>query len=157
MAYERGPCREICKRDKKSCFHGITCKIVRQFKNGRWLIENRYGLVNSVDERNMIFETGEYQIHHNPTHRNPNAVSQYPTSSTTIEDRIDFTQWRMTKETEEDFNAKLIRLKRVADSTDSTINTHINISDLNGAAFAIDHWSDTDKSWHTKDCKIILR
>jgi hypothetical protein len=148
MAHERGPCKDSCLQDKRNCYHQTTCTIVRQFFNGRWLIENQYKYVKAVDLDRMVFEEGEYQIYHNP-----NAAPQYPSSSnpfssTKIEER---------KETEEDFNAKLIRLKKMADSTYSTINTHINVRDLNGSTSDIDHWSDTDKTWHTKDCKIILR
>ena len=149
MAHERGPCKNICKRDKKSCFHNITCVIVRQFGNGRWLIENRYGLVNAVDEKDMIFGHGEYQ-----KYKNPNQPSTPVTAYT------------RGQEIEEDFNAKLIRLKQIAEAG-GTISDEINPSKKNkklssksesGEAWdTIHHWSDNDQIWHTKNCESMKR
>jgi hypothetical protein len=152
MAHERGPCREICTRDKKSCFHRITCAVVRQFKNGRWLIENRYGFVNAVDERNLIFEQGEYQ-----KHNDPNKLSTLETTHTRGIGAEDF---------EEDFNAKLIRFKKII-GNGGTISDEINPPTKNmklpsegesGEAWdTIHHWSTDEQIWHNKNCDGIKR
>jgi len=117
----------------------MACTIVRQFSNGRWLIENQYHYVRAIDSEGMVFEEGEYQAHHNP-----NAAPQYPFS---LEKSI-------RNQNEEDFNAKLVRLKKTMETQDTDVNTHIN---SNGSITEVDHWSDSEKEWHTKDCKIISR
>lgn len=141
MAHERGNCgpdKDSCLRDKSICYHNIACTIVRQFQNGRWLIENPHHYVKAINPESMVFEEGEYQAHHNP-----NAAPQYPSGTTGI-----------AKRNEEDFNAKLVRLKKMKETHDIQINTHINV---NGATTDVDHWSESEKVWHTKDCKIITR
>jgi hypothetical protein len=55
---------------------------------------------------------------------------------------------------EEDFNAKLVRLKKMKEIHDPTTTSNKNI---NGSATDVDHWSESEKAWHTKDCKIIVR
>jgi len=141
MAHEKGTCgpdRDSCLRNKRSCYHNITCTIVRQFQNGRWLIENQYHYVKAINSESMVFEDGEYQSYHNP-----NAAPQYPSAMIGIAER-----------NEEDFNAKLVRLKKMKEIHDPTTTSNKNI---NGSATDVDHWSESEKAWHTEDCKIIAR
>jgi len=145
MAHERGNCKDSCISDKKNCYHNITCTIVRQFTNGRWLIENPYHYVKALDPESIVFEEGEYIVHHNP-----NAAPQFgyapdPTTLaiTSVVNRVD----------EEDFNAKLVRLKKTM-MVSSETPIHQN---SNGYVSEIHHWDDDEKAWHTKDCKVISR
>ena len=138
MAHERGICKSSCINDKRSCYHNISCTVVRQFSNGRWLIENQYHYVKALNPESIIFEEGEYQLHHNP-----NAAPQYPPSKTGVMEVVD----------EEDFNAKLVRLKKsMTTLTESSV--HLNV---NGSSNDVDHWSEQEKVWHTKDCKVVSR
>ena len=75
----------------------------------------------------MVFEDGEYQSYHNP-----NAAPQYPGAMTGI-----------AKRNEEDFNAKLVRLKKMKEVHDTTTTSNKNI---NGVAADVDHWSDSEKA-----------
>ena len=142
MAHERGNCKDSCISDKKNCYHNITCTIVRQFTNGRWLIENPHHYVKALDPENIVFEEGEYVTHHNP-----NAAPQFGYATDlaikSVVNRVD----------EEDFNAKLLRLKRTLGVSPET-SVHANI---NGSASDVDHWDDNEKAWHTKDCKVVSR
>ena len=140
MAHERGNCKDACLRDKRNCYHNIACTIVRQFRNGRWLIENQYHYVKAIDPEGMVFEEGEYQTYHNPT-----AAPQHHSAPTKVAEQNDI---------DEDFNAKLVRLKQMVERQDAPITTHINV---NGSASDAHHWSEAEKTWHTKDCKIITR
>ena len=40
MAHLRGICSRACDKDKRDCWHHPNTKIVRQFKNGNWLLQN---------------------------------------------------------------------------------------------------------------------
>lgn len=143
MAHERGNCKDSCLSDKRNCYHNIACTIVRQFRNGRWLIENQYHYVKAIDPESMVFEEHEYQTHHNP-----NAAPQHHS----FPSYLGITKVEERNNTDEDFNAKLIRLRNMKEN--DPVNTHI---DINGSVGDANHWSESDKAWHTKDCKIITR
>ena len=128
MGHERGNCTSTCKRDKRNCFHNVAFTIVRQFATGKWLIENPYHYVTAILPENMVFEEGEYNHYRNPS-----------APTITIE--------------EEDFNAKLLRLKKTMTASAEN-SVHLNV---NGSATDVDHWDDSEKAWHTKDCKVVLR
>ena len=138
MAHEKGNCKDACITDKRSCYHNITCTIVRQFSNGRWLIENQYHYVKALNPESIVFEEGEYMTHHNP-----NAAPQYPPTMTGVVNRVD----------EEDFNAKLIRLKKTM-TTSAENSVHLNV---NGSLSEVDQWDESEKAWHTNDCKVVSR
>jgi hypothetical protein len=138
MGHLKGSCQDSCYADKRNCYHNITCKILKQFTSGKWLIENPSGYVRGVESYEMIFNDGEYHQFHNP-----NALTDFPDSTPT----------RYTTQSEKkDFNTTLKLLKKQVENEISQ-----PVKSINGSVDGVDHWSDTEKVWHTKDCEVINR
>ena len=138
MGHLKGNCKDSCLSDRRNCYHNITCKVLKQFTSGKWLIENPSGYVRAVESYEMVFNDGEYHQFHNP-----NAVTDFPTSEPTR---------RTTQSEKKDFNTTLKLLKKQIESEISQ-----PVENVNGSSNEVDHWSDTEKVWHTKDCKTITR
>tara|TARA_R110002020_G_scaffold160699_1_gene345227 strand:+ start:396 stop:725 length:330 start_codon:yes stop_codon:yes gene_type:complete len=66
MAHLRGTCSNACDRDKRDCWHHPNTKIVRQFKNGNWLLENPRGHIRGAETDKVVFDEGEYETHKDP-------------------------------------------------------------------------------------------
>ena len=58
MASLKGQCSTACKGDKRSCWH-TDCKILRRFKSGKFLIENRYHYVRAAVPAELLFAISE--------------------------------------------------------------------------------------------------
>ena len=58
MASLKGQCSMACKGDKRSCWH-MDCKILRRFKSGKFLIENRHNYVRAAFPADLLFSISE--------------------------------------------------------------------------------------------------
>ena len=58
MASLKGQCSIACSGDKRSCWH-MECKILRRFKSGKFLIENRKGYVRAAVPAALFFSISE--------------------------------------------------------------------------------------------------
>ena len=58
MVALKGQCSVSCKGDKRSCWH-LDCKILRRFKSGKFLIENRYNYVRAAVPAALFFSISE--------------------------------------------------------------------------------------------------
>ncbi len=58
MASLKGQCSVTCKGDKRACWH-TDCTILRRFKSGKFLIENRHGYVRAAVPSDMFFSVSE--------------------------------------------------------------------------------------------------
>ena len=58
MVALKGQCSVSCKGDKRSCWH-LDCKILRRFKSGKFLIENRYNYVRAAVPADLLFSISE--------------------------------------------------------------------------------------------------
>ena len=73
MAYLKDQCSDPCKTTPKSCWHHANTRVIKQFSNGNWLIENIRGFVRVAATNELFFREGEYD-----TYRDPNTfVPQY--------------------------------------------------------------------------------
>jgi len=130
MGYMRGTCAALCEKDSRNCWHKSTSKIKKQLRTGGWLVENSRGYIRLVDFTEMVFDVGEYE-----KFRNPNIFA----------DAIEYEK----------------RNKHVLQTVSMPVlhkngkvkieKKELNILDL------IDHWSDEDHVWHTKDHTPVVR
>ena len=58
MASLKGQCSVACKNNKQSCWH-MDCKILRRFRSGKFLIENRYNYVRAAAPADLFFSISE--------------------------------------------------------------------------------------------------
>ena len=133
MGYMRGTCAELCVKDPGNCWHKPTSKIRKQLRTGGWLVENSKGYVRLVDFTEMVFESGEYE-----KFRNPNIfadVAEYE---------------RINKHVLQTVSMPVLH-KNGKSKKKEVANKELNLLEL------IDHWSDEDHVWHTKDHTPVVR
>ena len=58
MVTLKGQCSVSCKGDKRSCWH-LDSKILRRFKSGKFLIENRHNYVRAAVPADLVFSISE--------------------------------------------------------------------------------------------------
>ena len=58
MASLKGQCSMACKGDKRSCWH-MDCKILKRFRSGKFLIENRHGYIRAAIPVELFFSISE--------------------------------------------------------------------------------------------------
>ena len=58
MASLKGQCSIACSGDKRSCWH-VDCTILRRFRSGKFLIENRHGYVRAAVPVELFFSNSE--------------------------------------------------------------------------------------------------
>jgi len=66
MAYLKDQCSERCKANLKGCWHHVNTRVIRQFSNGNWLIENTKGFVRVAATNEIQFNEGEYTKYKDP-------------------------------------------------------------------------------------------
>ena len=66
MAHLRGICSRACDKDKRDCWHHTNTKIVKQFRNGNWLLQNPRGHIRAAETEQVVFDDGEYEEHRDP-------------------------------------------------------------------------------------------